>query len=123
VPPERFVDSPTPVPSPDYAEDAVRADPAATDDPETATRPPSGFRATTSGPRWSIEPTPAGTREDAVSVLGGLPCRLHGPIPPPAFWLEITTGRALSMKRFPISDRTIKRLSGDRTASKLRESA
>ena len=34
VPPERFVDSPPPVPSPEEPEDAVRADPAATYDPQ-----------------------------------------------------------------------------------------
>jgi len=74
VPPERFVDSP-PVPSPVDTEDAVRRirPPRTTPRPIGAgTRPPFGPGATTSGPRWSIEP-PSRRRpaqEVAVSVRG-----------------------------------------------------
>jgi hypothetical protein len=75
VPPERFVDSPPPMPTPDDTEDELRADPDLEYDPETHRRRHeealaewrSSVRAAVLG-RTTVG-TPAGPREVEVAAL------------------------------------------------------
>ena len=75
VPPERFVDSPPPMPTPDDTEDELRADPDLEYDPETHRRRHEDalaeWRSAVRGTvleRTTIE-TPAGPREIEVAAL------------------------------------------------------
>ena len=125
--PERFVDSP-PLPSPADTEDAVRADPAATYDPETnRRRHEAALRAWHDDvraalvDRTTIE-TPAGPRRLRCRSVGYSPAGFNGPILP-CLRAAITIGREPSIKRFPLFNPVIKRFPVNYSSSKLRESA
>ena len=76
VSPERFVDSPPPLPAPDDTEDELRTDPELSYDPETHRRRHEAaleeWRASvrTSLVEVTTVETPAGAHEVSVSILG-----------------------------------------------------